>query len=290
MARDNTLGWRRTAAQRQALAEVEREIRACDPHTRRKYLRDFNQAFRSYAEVLTRPRLESVLRSADILLVGDYHALPAYQQFCAELVRKLACNPRQARGAGWGARPVVLGVEFILSRDQHIIDLWAANEISESELRQRLRFDLDWGYDWEPFYSLLDTARRSRAVVRGLDCLPRNDLRNIALRDRHAAETLGEIRRQSAGARLIVLFGESHLAPNHLPALLAKACPSDRILTVLQNVDALCWQAAGEETERVDAVRVQEDVVCVFNTPPIEKYEAYRQCLENWRGEWAEKS
>jgi hypothetical protein len=277
MARDNTLGWRRSAAQRQALAEVEREIRACDPHTRRKYLRDFNQAFRSYAEVLTPQRLEAAFRASNTLLIGDYHALPAYQSFCADLVRKLAT----------GARPVVLGVEFILSRDQRLIDLWANREISESELRRRIRFDLDWGYDWAPFYALLDTARECGAMVRALDCLPRGDLRNIAVRDRHAAERLEEVRGQIPDARIVVLFGESHLAPNHLPALLRKCCPQDRILTVLQNVDALCWQAAGEEVERVEAVRVEEDVICVFNTAPIEKYEAYRQCLENWRRECA---
>jgi hypothetical protein len=277
MTRDNTLGLRRTAAQRHALAKVEREIRASDPHTRRKYLRDFRHAFLNYAEVLTARQLEVAYRGADMLLVGDYHALPAYQRFCADLVQKLAN----------GSRPVVLGVEFILSRDQRVLDLWSKGEISDAQLRQRIKFDLEWGYEWDPFFCLLDTARRGGVAVRALDCLPRNDLRNISQRDRHAAEKLEEVRRQIPSARIVVLFGESHLAPNHLPALLAGCCPRDRILTVLQNVDALCWQAAGEELERVEAVRVQDGVVCVFNTAPIEKYEAYRQCLENWRGECA---
>ena len=58
-----------------------------------------------------------------------------------------------------GDRPVVLGVETIFARDQHILDEWWRREIDDSELRQRIRFDLDWGYDWTPFHELLVTAR-----------------------------------------------------------------------------------------------------------------------------------
>jgi hypothetical protein len=32
----------------------------------------------------------------------------------------------------------------------------------------------------------------------------------------------------------------------------------------------------------VDAVRVNDDVVCVFNATPLEKYESYRLCLDQW--------
>ena len=71
-----------------------------------------------------------------------------------------------------GDRPVVLGVETIYARDQHILDEWWRREIDENELRQRIRFDLDWGYDWAPFYNLLVTARDHADAVYGLDCMP----------------------------------------------------------------------------------------------------------------------
>ncbi len=80
----------------------------------------------------------------------------------------------------------------------------------------------------------------------------------------------------------MVLFGESHLAPGHLPKVLQERLPEERVLTVLQNVDALYWRAAGERQERVDAVRVNRDVVCVFNSTPLEKYENYRLHLSRW--------
>ena len=58
--------------------------------------------------------------------------------------------------------------------------------------------------------------------------------------------------------------------------------PDARILTVLQNVDALYWRAAGERVDKVDAVRVNDDVLCVFNATPLEKYESYRLFLDQW--------
>jgi hypothetical protein len=58
------------------------------------------------------------------------------------------------------------------------------------------------------------------------------------------------------------------------------------VLTVLQNVDALYWRAAGEASDHVEAVQVRKDVsenvLCVFNATPLEKYENYRLCLDRW--------
>ena len=268
---------RRSAAQLHALAGVEREIRATDRNNRRKYLQDFSQAFRTYESVLHSEQLTELLATADILLVGDYHALSSSQRFAATLIEQLA----QAD------RPVVVGVETVFARDQHILDEWLRGEIEDDELRERIRFDLDWGYEWEPFYTLLSSARRHAQRVYGLDCVPRADLRKIAARDRHAAAKIADIREAHPEAQIVVLFGESHLAPNHLPRLLRERLSRERTLTVLQNVDALYWLAAGESYERVEAVKVTDDVLCVFNATPLEKYESYRLCLDRWRREGA---
>jgi Haem-binding uptake, Tiki superfamily, ChaN len=264
---------RRSAAQLHALAGVEREIRAQDSHNRRKYLREFNEAYRTYDSVLDSQQIQAALHSADVVLIGDYHALPAAQRYAASLIEQRALA---------GDRPVVLGVETIFARDQHILDEWWRREIDESELRQRIRFDLDWGYDWTPFHELLVMARDHAEAVYGLDCMPREDLRKIGARDRHAAAKIAEIRERHPDAVIFVLFGESHLAPNHLPSALREQIPDAKVLTVLQNIDALYWRAAGERADKIDGVRVNDDVLCVFNATPLEKYESYRLFLDQW--------
>src|SRR4029077_19538518 len=106
---------RRSAAQLHALEGVEREIRANDPNGRRKYLKDFSAAYRSYHSVLNPTQMRDAVGSADLVLIGDYHALPACQRFAASLLEERALA---------GDRPVVLGVETIFARDQHILDEW----------------------------------------------------------------------------------------------------------------------------------------------------------------------
>ncbi len=273
MASTANLRSRRSAAQLHALAGVEREIRAQDSHHRRKYLREFNQAFRTYDSLLDTSQIQNALQAADVVLIGDYHALPAAQRHAASLFEQRALA---------GDRPVVLGVETIYARDQHILDEWWRREIDENELRQRIRFDLDWGYDWAPFYNLLVTARDHAEAVYGLDCMPREDLRKIGARDRHAAAKISETRLRNPEAVIFVLFGESHLAPGHLPRELHRFMPGANILTVLQNIDALYWRAAGEPAHKVEAVRVNDEVLCVFNATPLEKYESYRLFLDQW--------
>jgi Haem-binding uptake, Tiki superfamily, ChaN len=273
MASTANLRSRRSAAQLHALAGVEREIRAQDSHSRRKYLREFNEAFRSYDSVLDRQQIQSALSAADVVLIGDYHALAAAQRHAASLLEQRALV---------GDRPVILGVETIFARDQHILDEWWRREIDENEFRQRIRFDLDWGYDWAPFYELLVTARDHGEALYGLDCMPRENLRKIGARDRHAAGKAAEIREQHPDAVIFILFGESHLAPGHLPSALREQMPGEKILTVLQNIDALYWRAAGERSDKVEAVRVNDDVMCVFNATPLEKYESYRLFLDQW--------
>lgn len=274
MGTNTALRLRRSAAQLHALAKVEREIRVADQKGRCRYLRDFTEAFTSYQRVLSEGEQAEMLAASRILLVGDYHALHASQRYVSTLLERLA------RSSG---QPLVLGLEAIFARHQNVLDEWMRGEIAEDELRERIRFDLDWGYGWPPYVELLDSARRHAQAIYGLDCMPRTDLRRIAARDRHAASKILEIRERHPDAIIVVLFGESHLAPNHLPALLRAAAPGERLLTILQNVDPLYWRAAGEACDRVDAVRVSNDVVCVFTSTPLEKYESYRLCIERWR-------
>jgi hypothetical protein len=273
MASATNLRLRRSAAQLHALAGVEREIRAQDSHSRRKYLREFSQAFLKYDSLLDSQQLRNALHAADVVLIGDYHALPVAQRYAASLFEQRALS---------ADRPIVLGVETIFARDQHILDEWWRREIDETELRQRIRFDIDWGYDWAPFYELLVAARDHGEAVYGLDCMPRENLRKIGARDRHAAAKIAEMRDRHPEAAIFVLFGESHLAPGHLPRALQKEIPDAKVLTVLQNVDSLYWRAAGEQADKVEAVRVNDKVLCVFNATPLEKYENYRLFLDQW--------
>src|SRR5262245_56280833 len=212
---------RRTAAQQLALLQVKREIRATDPHGRLKYVRDFSEAFRDYRRTISSAELKEHYSSANLLLVGDYHALAASQAFAAGLIAQLSLD----------GQPLVLAVEMVFSRDQYVLDEWLRGEISDDELRSGLRYDDEWGYEWESIIQMLRQARKYGCHIYGIDLKPRGNMRRIGARDRHAAAQIAQIRRAHPGARVLTLFGEAHLAPNHLPQWLHALRPRDSILT-----------------------------------------------------------
>src|SRR6185312_1780117 len=97
--------------------------------SRRKYVREFVDAFQTYERVISRESLTTFCAEANTLLVSDFHALDACQFFLCELLEELSA----------GGRNVVLLMEAIFTRDQHILDEWQADLISDDELRHRLR-------------------------------------------------------------------------------------------------------------------------------------------------------
>ena len=117
MATTGILRSRRSAAQLHALASVEREIRANDPAAGRKYLRDFHDAYRSYERVLS---ADEVRREIAECRSCAGRRLPRAAQLAA--LSGLAAS----RSRKCSQRPLVLGVETIFSRDQHILDEWLA--------------------------------------------------------------------------------------------------------------------------------------------------------------------
>jgi len=270
MATTATARARQVATEQQAVATVEREIRSTLRPSRSRYLREYQDAFRRYETVSSLSSIGTALRQADVVLIGDYHSLESCQHFAADVLSILADQER----------PLVIGLEAFYTSDQPALNSWCAGSLSLDGLRDKVRFEQEWGYEWQPYSALLRTAREHNASVFGLDCRPRYDLRRVRMRDRHAAQRASGVRGKHPESRLLLLVGESHLAPQHLPALLRQHLPGDRVLTVLQNVDALYWQAGAETADDVEAVRVADDIFCVFNATPLEKYESYRQYLE----------
>jgi uncharacterized iron-regulated protein len=262
--RSSSRGW-----EQRAVTGITQEIHALDPLVQRKYLRDFYGAFQSYQCTVSREQVEGELLAADIVLLGDYHTLRASQRYAARVLELMARNGKSC----------CLGLEAIFADHQPMLDAWRHREISDQQLRLLLRFDNNWGYAWEPVRELLQAARHQGVPVCGLDCGPRSNLRAIRKRDRHAAARIAEIRASNPRASVLALFGESHLAPGHLPAQVRARRPKDKIVTILQNCDALYWQLTVNCDGNKPAVQIGDGVFCVFTASLFEKYDSYREYL-----------
>jgi hypothetical protein len=261
---------------RRAVARLRGEIGRIDPSTRSAYVRAFQKEFRSTESEASFDDLIIACYKADLVYIGDFHALPRSQEFAARLIREIATRSRRA----------VLAVEMVYGRHQHILDRWMSGEIPEAEFLRRIRYQMEWGYAWSAFSKVFMEAREHGLKVYGIDSAPRTGMRNIRQRDRHMAARIADIYAEWPEAKVVVLVGESHLASRHLPTAvrdaLARRNTERRAVRVFQNLEEPYWQLVSSGREHVDTARVGRNVYCVFNSTPLEKMEAYRQTIERW--------
>lgn len=259
-----------------AVAALRSEIGRIDPAARSSYVRAFQKEFASIVAESSFDDLVIDCYKADLIYVGDFHALPASQEFAARLLREIATRSRRT----------VLAVEMVYARHQRLLDEWMEGTISEKEFLSRIRYDLEWGYSWEAFSRIFTAARDHGIRAFGIDSAPRNGIRHIRQRDRHMAARLAGIYREIPDAKIVVVVGESHLATAHLPAAvrdaLARRNEERRAVRVLQNLDGPHWERVRSDRQHIEHVKVGRSVHCVFNATPLEKLEAYRVTIERW--------
>jgi hypothetical protein len=275
-----------THLQRETVRRIQTDIGEIHPSPSRKYIREFTNEFNAFESVCDPDEVLRAALDANLIWVGDYHALAKSQIYVVELLKGIAQRKKNN---------VALAVEPIFARSQDVLDRWMSGKISEQEFLDRIRYHEEWGCEWTGYKAIFETARELGIRVYGVDCHPRNDMRSIGRRDLGVARRIVRLMQNDPTQTLVVVFGESHLSRNHLPgrvrAILGRQGISLKELVILQNIDALYWRL--QETGLVDtrAVRVCDACYCVFNATPIEKYESFRQYLhrcieEDSSGDW----
>jgi len=265
---------------KRAAERLRRDLAATDGSAGHPYFRAFRRQTNGPAVTVSRDELDAAAVSAELIYVGDFHAVPACQSFAADLLERVA---GQVGKLG-------LGIEFVYTRQQTLLDRRQSGGLSDEAFLKRLHYQEEWGYPWDGYRALLDRARRLDVPVFALDRSPRGGYSGLRVRDEHAARRVESILNDDPDRRLLILFGESHLAPAHLPARverrLSRRGRVGRRLVVFQNPDAIHWRLEERgRPHRETHVRIDESTYAVLHTPPLEKYEAYRQVLHRWRSD-----
>jgi len=269
--------------QKRAVDKLKREISITDKKSGSRYIREFSREFKDYEELSSKAELMRDAQRADIIYIGDYHTLEGAQRFAANLIEELA-------GKGRG---LIVGLEIFYGRNQRALDQYLRGEIDEDTFLRRVRFDLEWGCDWESYRAILQVTRRYNIPTFGLDSYPRYDMRLISRRDYAAAKKMVDLVMRHPDTTLVVVIGESHLASNHLPGktrhLLNLHGVGKRDLVIVQNIDSIYWKLAQKGLEQTEVVKVGHNKYCVFNASPLAKYQSYRQTIEIWQSEEDER-
>ena len=235
--------------------------------------------------------LISHLRRSDVTLIGDFHPFHQSQRTALRLLRNAFAEKRTL---DW------LGLELVSSRYQSELDAFQKKQLSLPEFLQAIRYRDEWGFPWKNYEPLFDWARERGVRLVGLN-LPR-EMRpsaewmslagaragsgDLQKRDRWAAgiitDLFAEARAENSkeSPRMVVLYGELHLASNRLPLELERI--SRRHLgeplgtfTIHQNHDDTWWRLAERGLlDEARVTRISSRSWCVFTAPPWSKTQA----------------
>lgn len=266
--------------QRAAAEQLRRELFSLDGSIGSPYFRDLGRELRGEPEPIPLEELYRDCARAGLVYVGDFHANPACQRFAASLLGELV-----ARSSG----RVSLGVEFVYTRQQELLDRRQAGGLDDESFLRRIHYREEWGYPWDGYRELLDRARELGVPAHALDRSPRGGFEGLASRDEHAARRIVSILARDPDQKMLVLFGESHLSRSHIPrrveARLRRLGLERPHVAVFQDPDPVYWKLVARAESLPGAVRLDRRTYAVFHTSPLAKYESYRQVLDRWRGD-----
>ncbi len=237
---------------------IDRAVGGATPAFRR-YEAAYRAATAKAGGPITRTEVERELRRADVTYVGDYHTLREAQAEFLALATTAAASPR----------PLVLAVEFLELSHQPALDAFLAGRLSLATLAKRCGYRPGAPFDlFDRFAPILTFAKRRRLPVLAIDSRP-GGTRSLQRRDALAADRIAGALVQPGRPRVLVLMGQYHVAPCHLPAAVAERAPH-RPLVVYQNPEGPYWARPHPHGRaQVDALRLSRTEVALFSSSPL---------------------
>ncbi|AEI67872.1 ChaN family lipoprotein [Corallococcus macrosporus] len=238
----------------------------------RAYEARFRRRTSGYRSVTTLPAVYQQVLAADVVYVGDYHTLPLAQETYLALVER-------ARASG---RRVIMALECVEGRHQSTVDAWRAGRVTERSLLAKL------GHA-SGSRALLAFARKQKLEVVGIDRRAQGE-RSLELRDAYAAERIARAARAPDRPLVMVLVGQYHVAPCHLPAQVERALGAEtrKGLVVYQNAEGVWWRLAREgRVGAAEAVELADGTLCLMNASPVVCQQSFLDYLEAEAGDEA---
>ncbi len=237
----------------------------------RAYEREHQRGVRRYERIASFDELDQAMAKSRVIHFGDYHTLAQAQRSFLRVVRRLPED-----------RPVTLALELVLGKHQKTLDGFLAGKVSEAGLLKVIGPDAHWAFGgWQNVEELFALARRRGYRVIGIDAAGRGPAgATLKARDAFAGGLIAKELREHPDNLVMVLIGELHIAPEHLPRQVQRAYGQKlEQLVIYQNCEEIYWQLEREGLEHeVELVRVSPNGYCLMNTPPI----VCQQSFLNW--------
>lgn len=203
------------------------------------------------------------MESSQVIFLGDFHTFDQQSKNLSRLINFLINKDEK----------LLLGVEFVHQDKQNVIDEFADHTITAMELLELTNYSDSWRFPWHAYKPFFDMARKGDVEIFAL-----NSSGSLEERDANAALRIQKVLKKNPNAKLLVFFGELHIANNKLPQRVKEVCPEAKQTIIHQNLDEVYWKL---ESSNDQVVRFKEDEFSLQTSPPWVKYESMVYWFEN---------
>ncbi|GAB4011098.1 MAG: hypothetical protein Fur0010_04860 [Bdellovibrio sp.] len=236
-------------------------------------LRAYQKYFKSYAKrPIKKSSFEEFARrvlNSSVLFVGDFHTFDQNSKNFIRLIRWLKKEKQKFS----------IAIEFIDAVNQSSIDAFLNSYISEMEFLEQIDYKESWKFPWIHYRPIFDFCKQNKIKIIAL-----NSVGSLKKRDCFAAKLLSQNLEKFPNEKLLVLFGELHLAEDKLPAQLRKAYrkSSLKMVSLHQNLEEIYWRLPQDKVQNASTFwKIGKNEFVLQNSPPWIKYESMIYWYEN---------
>jgi uncharacterized iron-regulated protein len=142
-------------------------------------------------QLIATPDMVRQMQQADVVYLGETHDRAA--DHAAQLAIIQTLHDRQPN--------LAIGLEMFQRPYQSVLDAYVADQITETQLRQKTEYDKRWGFDWELYAPILRYAKAQKIPLIALNTpqevtrkVSRQGLASLNWADRRFIPPLSEIR------------------------------------------------------------------------------------------------
>lgn len=233
-----------------------------------KYQQQYEQEINKAQWVIGRKQdLFKQIDKSRVVYIGDFHAQTQSARAVLRFGRKL------------GASQVSLGLECFFSEHQKIIDAYLQGHISEREFLKKIEWKKNWGFPWEFTRPLMRWASQHKVPVIALNS---RKYQKFSERDKFSAMRINEALRGYPTKKILVQYGDFHLASKHLPAEVRKINRNVLDVVILQSPENLYFKLLkkNKDPSNVDFIRLTDNRWALMSVLPWVKWQDYLLYLE----------
>lgn len=230
----------------------------------KKYETSYQNELNKKWKISTKEKLIQTVRHGDVLLLGDFHAVHQSQKAHIRILRELH-RPSE----------YVLGLECFFVEDQNLVDQFQQGELTEKDFLKKIQWSKKWGFPWSHYRKMVQWAIKNNVKIVALNI----KTVNLTDRDKKVAFELNKYMNELK-KKAVVIYGDFHLAKEHIPKQLRALNKKIKIVRIFQNPEELFFKIIKNKNHLdVDLLQDKNDF-CLLSVPPWVKWQNYLLYLD----------